>query len=108
MQQLEAVATAEEAVCGFIDQLGQDIAEFVDQLDYRLATASRQNALPEATLKLCYYLKFKLAQCESVCATHHDLLEEKGLGRHLFKLTEVQDNIHLCLQTMELLIEVCQ
>ena len=108
MQQLEAAATAEDAVCAFIEKLSLDIIEFKSELDRRLAQASERGVLIEVCQKILRFLKMKLMQCGAVFQTHHDLLDQTGRTSYLFQLTDVQDDIAQCVETIDLLVEVSQ
>lgn len=108
MQQLEAVATAEEAVCAYIDRITNDVTNFKNSLYEALADAGELGveALQDCCRNALTVLQLKLIQCEAVTMTHHDLLDNAGRTSYLHQVTATQDDISQCLETIGLLLEI--
>lgn len=106
MQQLEAVATAEEAVCAYVDRLSSDVTDFRNTLMEALADADERshNELQQCCYQACRILRVKLIQCEAVTITHHDLLDNAGRTSYLHQVTAIQDEISQCLEIMRLFL----
>lgn len=94
----------QDAVCKLIDETWTDIQSLQSKLESHFEKGRSTKDHAEFFSLLSLYCRMQIEKLSAVIMVHHDVLDDTGNTSYLIKATEAQDEYHVCLDIIDVLV----